>query len=85
MSQTHVDIAWRYSRGGLQLVDVLMWRCVVMESLHPGGHASVTVLVGDRLFFKKELVYAACFARRPSLQVMITTISEIYLNCLYIL
>ena len=40
-----------------------------MESLCPGGHASVTVLVGDGLFLKKELVYAACFARRPSLQV----------------
>ena len=40
-----------------------------MESLRPGGHASVTVLVGDGLFLEKELVYAACFARRPSLQV----------------
>ena len=33
-----------------------------MESLRPGGHASVTVLVGDGLFKKKELVYAVCFA-----------------------
>ena len=46
-----------------------------MERLRPGGHvhASVMVLVrGDGLFFKKkELVYAACFARWPSLQVLI--------------
>ena len=44
MSQTHVDIAWRYSisspqlsfvevmMGSWTLVDVLMWRCVVMEA-----------------------------------------------------
>ena len=50
-----------------------------MERLCLDGHASVTVLVrGDGLFLKKkELVYAACFAQQPSLQVSLEGIESL--------